>query len=234
MTNFDAKVKQKLKIICVIGFLNFVILSSSLSLIGKAEPNHDLGFTEGTELIWEVIELDLASFRTIFGFDPNFELGDQIRMVIREIDSTSISWIINVEFWDYKTDWGLSGEFYSIYMNKDPENYDDYLFSLTPVEDYLEQVIDSKTSEYYRTGMSIFKQARSDTGEDYLWEKQFDPRGILTVETYYDDSDQIIIRSEGKFRIIPFGLTFIGFTIMAIIAVIGVSIIKRKLRINFR
>jgi len=66
-----------------------------------------------------------------------------------------------------------------------------------------------------------------------IWEKQFDPRGVLTVETYYDDSDQIIIRSEGKFRIIPFGLSFIGFTIMAIIAIIGVSIIKRKLRINF-
>ncbi len=225
--------KQKFKIICVIGFLNFVILSSSLSLIGKAEPNHEIGFTEGTELIWEVIELDLASFRTIFGFDPNFELGDQIRMVIRQIDVTSISWIINLEFWDYKTDWGLSGEFYSIYMNRYPENYDDYIFSLTPVEDYLEQVIESKTSEYYRTGMSLFKRSRSDTGLDYIWEKLFDPRGILTVETYYDDSDQIIIRSEGKFRIIPFGLTFIGFTIMAIIAIIGVSIIKRKLRINF-
>ena len=225
--------KQKLKIICVIGFLNFVLLSSSLSLIGKAEPNHDLGFTEGTELIWEVIELDLASFRTIFGFDPNFELGDQIRMVIRQIDETTTTWIIYLEFWDYKTDWGLSGEFYSIYMNKNPGDYDDYLFSLTPVEDYLEQVIESKTSEYYRTGMSLFKQSRSDTGVDYLWEKQFDPRGILTVETYYDDSDQIIIRSEGKFRIIPFGLTFMGFTIMAITAIIGVSIIKKKLRINF-
>jgi len=226
-------VKQKLKIICVIGFLNFVILSSSLSLIGKAEPNHDLGFAEGTELIWEVIELDLASFRTIFGFDPNFELGDQIRMVIRQIDVTTISWVINLEFWDYKTDWGLSGEFYSIYMNRYPEHYDDYLFSLTPVENYLEQVIEFKTSEYYRTGMSIFKQSRSDTGMDYTWEKQFDPRGILTVETYYDDSYQIIVRSEGTFRIIPFGTTFIGFTIMAIIAIIGVSIIKRKLRINF-
>ena len=225
--------KQKLKIICVIGFLNFVILSSSLSLIGKAEPNHDLGFAEGTELIWEVIELDLASFRTIFGFDPNFELGDQIRMVIRQIDVTTISWVINLEFWDYKTDWGLSGEFYSIYMNRYPEHYDDYLFSLTPVENYLEQVIEFKTSEYYRTGMSIFKQSRSDTGMDYTWEKQFDPRGILTVETYYDDSYQIIVRSEGTFRIIPFGTTFIGFTIMAIIAIIGVSIIKRKLRINF-
>ena len=225
--------KQKFKIICVIGFLNFVILSSSLSLIGKAETTHDLGFAEGTELIWEVIELDLASFRTIFGFDPNFELGDQIRMMIREISSSSGSWIIRVEFWDYKTDWALSGQTFSMFINKNPESYDDYLFCLTPVEDYLDLVIATKTSEYYRTGMTLFKQSRSDTGVDYLWEKQFDPRGILTVETYYDDSDQIIIRSEGKFRIIPFGLTFIGFTIMAIIAIIGVSIIKRKLRINF-
>ena len=225
------KVNQKLKIICLIGILNIVIFSSSFSSIGKAVPEHDLGFTEGTELIWEIIELDLESFRTIFGFDPNYELGDQIRMIIREIDVSTISWIILVEFWDYKTDWGLSGEMYSIYINRYPENFDDYLFSLTPVEDYLEQVIESLTSEYYRIGLSIFKQGKSDIGIDYVWQKEFDPNGILIEETYYDEFDQIIIRSEGKFRIIPFGMTFIGFTILAIIAIIVVSK-KKNLRIK--
>ncbi|MHA1257622.1 MAG: hypothetical protein ACTSPS_18710 [Promethearchaeota archaeon] len=222
---------QKLKIIFIIGILNIVIFSSSFSLISKAEPEHDIGFTEGTELIWEVTELDLDNFRTIFGFDPNFEIGDQIRMIIREIRPTSATWIIVVEFWDYKTDWGLSGETFSIYLGNYPENYDDYLFSLTPVEDYLDQVIATKTSEYYRTGLSIFKQAKSDTGMDYTWQKEFDPRGVLVEETYYDEDDQIIIRSEGKFRIIPFGITFIGFTIFAIIAII-VVFKKKNLRIK--
>ena len=226
------KGNQKLKIICIVGI--FVIFSSSFSSIGKAEPEpeHDFGVTEGTELIWEIIELDLEGFREMFGFDPNYELGDQIRMIIRQIDASTISWILDIEFWDYKTDWGLSGEMYSIYINRYPDNYDDYLFALTPVEDYLEQVIEHQSSEYYRIGMSIFKQGKSDTGMDYLWEKEFDPRGILIVETYYDEFDQIIIRSEGTFRIIPFGITFIGFTIVAIIAIIGVSIKKKNLRIK--
>ncbi len=222
---------KKLKINWIIGILNIVIFSSSFSLIGKAEPEHEIGFTEGTELIWEVIELDLDSFRTIFGFDPNFELGDQIRMIIREIQSSSSTWIILVEFWDYKTDWGLSGERFNIYIGNYPENYDDYLFSLTPVEDYLEKVRASLTSEYYRTGLSIFKQGKSDNGIDYIWQKEFDPRGILIEETYYDEFDQIIIRSEGKFRIVPFGISFIGFSIVAIIAIIVVSK-KKNLRIK--
>jgi len=226
------KVNQKLKIICIIGILNFVIFSSSFSSIGKAEPDHGIGFTEGTELIWEIIELDLESFREIFGFNPNYELGDQIRMIIRDIGDSSGLWIIDVEFWDYKTDWGLSGDIFSIYIGKYPENYEDYLFSLTPVEDYLEQVIATLSSEYYRTGLSIFKQGKGDTGMDYTWQKEFDPRGILIEETYYDEFDQIIIRSEGKFRIIPFGITFIGFTIVAIISIIVVSIKKKNLRIK--
>ena len=227
------KVNQKLKIICIIGILNFVIFSSSFSSIGKAVQDHEIGFTEGTELIWEVIELDLESFREIFGFNPNYELGDQIRMIIRDISDSTGTWIIEVEFWDYKTDWGLSGDIFSIFIGKYPENYADYLFSLTPVEEYLEHVIETHSSEYYRSGSSLFKQAKNyDTGMDYLWKKEFDPRGILIEETFYDEFDEIIIRSEGKFRIIPFGITFIGFTILAIIATIVVSIKKKNLRIK--
>jgi len=206
------------------------MFSSCFSLIGKASPDHNIGFTEGTELIWEITVLDLESFREIFGFDPNYELGDQIRMIIREITQLTVTWNILVEFWDYKTDWGLSGETIDIYIYNYPESYADYIFCLTPVEDYLEKAVAYLPSEYYRNGLSIFKQGKSDTGMDYLWEKEFDPRGILIVETYYDESDQIIIKSEGKFRIIPFGITFIGFTILAIIAIVFVSIKKKNLR----
>ena len=222
---------QKLKIICIVGILNFVIFSSSFSLISKAEPEHDIGFTEGTELIWEITELNLESYREIVGIDPNYEIGDQTRMIIREITSSSLTWILRIEFWDYKTDWNIAGEESLIYIGKFPEDWDDKIFCLTPVEDYLEQVIVDLTSEYYRSGLSIFKRANDFTGIDYLWEKEFDPRGLLVVETYYDESDDIIIRWEGQFRIVPYGITFIGFAIFAIIAIIGVSIKKKNLRI---
>ena len=224
--------KQKQKIIYSIVLLNFIIFSCFLNFNVKAQedPEHSIGFNEGTELVWEVTQLDLSSFREVFGFDPNFELGDQIRMIIRAITDSARSWIIDVEFWDYKTDWSLSGEVIPIYIGKYPEDYDDYLFCLTPIDDYLEKVIDSLTSEYYRAGYSIFKQERSGTGKDYLWEKEFDTRGILAIETRYDEFDQVIVRLEGTFRIIPFGSYFIGFSIVAIIAIIFISLKKKKIR----
>ena len=224
---------QKLKIICIVGILNFVIFSSGFSLIGKAEPvsEHEIGFNEGTELIWEITELNLESYREIVGIDPNYEIGDQTRMIIREITSASLTWILRIEFWDYKTDWNVAGEESLIYIGKFPEDWDDKIFCLTPVEDYLAQVVTHQTSEYYRLGLSIFKRANDFTGIDYVWEKEFDPRGLLVVETYYDESDDIIIRWEGQFRIVPFGITFIGFAIFAIIAIISVSIKKKNLRI---
>jgi len=211
--------------------LNFIIFSSCLNFNVKAEvAEHSLGFNEGTELVWEVTQLDLSSFREVFGFDPNFELEDQIRMVIREIHDSARSWIIDVEFWDYKTDWGLSGELIPIYIGVYPDDYDDYLFCLTPIDDYLDKVRDNLPSEYYINGYSIFKQARSDTGKEYLWEKEFDTRGILAIETHYDEFDQVIIRMEGTFRIIPFGTSFIGFSIVAVIAIIFISLKKKKIR----
>lgn len=223
--------KQKHKIIYSIVLLNFFIFSYCLNFNVKAQgPEYGLGFNEGTELVWEVTQLDLSSFREVFGFDPNFELEDQIRMVIREITESSRNWIIDVEFWDYKTDWGLSGETSNINIGKSPEDWDDKIFCPTPVEDYLEQVKKTLSSEYYRIGYSIFKQGRSDTGKDYVWEKEFDTRGILAIETHYDEFDQVIVRLEGTFRIIPFGTSFIGFSFVAIIAIIFISLKKKKIR----
>lgn len=223
--------KQKQKIIYSIVLLNFIVFSCCLNFNVKAQtPEHSLGFNPGTELVWEITQLDLSSFREVFGFDPNFELEDQIRMVILDIRETSVSWIIDVDFWDYKTDWSLGGEFRSILIGRYPEDFNDYTFCLTPIDDYLEKVIDHLTSEYYRIGYSLFKQGRSGTGKDYLWEKEFDTRGILAIETRYDESLQVIVKLEGTFRIIPFGTYFIGFSLVAIIAIIFISLKKKKIR----
>ena len=223
--------KQKQKIISSIVLLNFIIFSCCLNFNVKAQdPEHILGFSEGTELVWEVTQLDLSNFRDIFGFEPNFELRDQIRMVVRNIQEATNSWYVNVEFWDYKTDWTLSGELIRLSIGKLPEDYEDSLFCLTPIDDYLDKASESLPSEYYKDGYSIFKQAISDTGKDFKWEKEFDTRGILAVETYYDEFDQVIVRLEGTFRIIPFGTDFIGFSIVAIVAIIFISLKKKKIR----
>ena len=225
--------KNKLKLLCVIGLFYFCIFTSCINLNAKAqEDEYTVGFNEGTELIWEVAELDLMKFKETFGFEPNFAIGDQNRIIIREIGMATGLWRIQIEFWDYKTDWSLSGRTVTLFMGKDPSQYDDYLFSLYPVEQYLDEAISHLPTDYYRLGLSIYKQGKSSTGLDYLWEKEYDSRGILITETVYDEFDQIIIRLEGTFRFIPFGLYFIGFTILAIVAIIGISIRKNKLRIK--
>ena len=225
--------KNKLKLLCVIGLFYFYIFTSCVNLNAKAqEDEYTIGFNEGTELIWEVAELDLMKFKETFGFEPNFAIGDQNRIIIREIGMATGLWRIQIEFWDYKTDWSLSGRTVTLFMGKDPSQYDDYLFSLYPVEQYLDEAISHLPTDYYRLGLSIYKQGKSSTGLDYLWEKEYDSRGILITETVYDEFDQIIIRLEGTFRFIPFGLYFIGFTILAIVAIIGISIRKNKLRIK--
>jgi len=226
-------VRKKLKYFCLIGLFYFCIFSSCFNLNAKAlEDEYTIGFTEGTELIWEVTELNLISFREIFGFDPNFEIGDQNRIIIREIREATLYWIIEIEFWDYKTDWGLSGETLTLNMGKTVEFYSDYLFSLFPVEQYLEAAVAILPSEYYRSGLSLFKQGKSDTGLEYIWEKEYDTRGILLIETFYDEFDQVIVRSEGTFLIIPFGTIYIGFTLLAITAIIIVIMKKKSLRIK--
>jgi len=226
-------VRKKLKIFCLIGLFYFCIFSSCFNINTKAqEEEYSVGFNEGIELIWEVAELDLMSFREIFGFEPNFERGDQNRIIIREINEFSTSWLIKIEFWDYKTDWGLSGKQMDLTMGKTAESYADYLFSLYPVEQYLEEAIAALPSEYYRIGLSIFKQGRSDTGLGYLWKKEYDTRGILLTETFFDEYDQVIVRLEGTFQLIPFGTTFIGFTLVAITAIIIVMMKKKSAKIK--
>lgn len=224
---------KKLKIFCIIGLLYFCIFISCFNVNTKAQNDEfNVGFNEGTELVWEVVELNLMKFKETFGFEPNFEIGDQNRIIIRNIDDSADFWVIEIEFWDYKTDWGLSGRTLPLYMSKDVGQYDDYLFSLHPVEAYLDAVLEELPSEYYRDGLSLFKQGKGTTGLDYTWEKEYDTRGILISEIVYDDFDNIIVRLEGTFRFIPLGLYFIGFATLAIIGTIVVSMRRKRFKIT--
>ena len=224
--------KQKQKIIYSIVLLNFFIFSCCLNFNVKAQDaEHSIGFNAGTELIWEITQLNISSIRDVFDVDPNFELEDQKRMVINNIQETTDTWRIYVAFWDFKTDWSLDGELRTIEIGKYPEDFNDYTFCLTPIGDYLDAVIDNLPSEYSVNGYSLFKQERNiKTGKDYTWEKEFDTRGILAIETYYNEFGQVIVRMEGTFRIIPSGTYFIGFSIVAIMAIIIISLKKKKIR----
>jgi hypothetical protein len=221
---------QKSKKILIFFILGIIILSVSINVKAEdqdQEPNYQVGFDVGTELVWEVTELDSSSFRNIFGFEPNFEKGDQIRIIIRSIDEVTIAWAIKYEFWDYKTDWGIPGEEITLSVFKNPENYNDFLFSLSPVEDYLQAVISFLPSEYTLIGSTIIKRSISDLGKEYRWDKEYDVRGIPVVESCYDEFDQILVKVEGTFRIIPFGLYFIGFMVAGIIGILTL-ILRRK------
>jgi len=225
--------KYKHKIIFIVSFLNILILISIVNVDVKAQEGYNLAVNTNEEFSWEVTELDLYQFETVLGFEPNFALGDRIRLIIRDIEEGSTGWSITVEFWDYKMDWGQSGSIETLPMHKYPLHYRDFIFILTPVDDYLAEVDEHMGPEYSVTANSISKVVRADTGRDYIMEKTYDRRGIPVSEALYEYSTgRMLVCIEGSLSIIPFGFYFIGFIIVALTAVIFITL--RKKRIIFK
>ncbi|MFW9949832.1 MAG: hypothetical protein ACFFKA_06890 [Candidatus Thorarchaeota archaeon] len=221
--------KTSLYSIILLGIIAFSLFSY-VNAQGE-EPLYKVGFDAGTELVWEVTELDAYSFQTIFGFEPNFEIGDQIRIVVKNVREFTATFIIDYEFWDYKTDWGATGEDFSLIMYKNTTTYEDYLYSLTPVDDYLAAVVENLPSEYTALGSTIIKRAISDEGKEYRWDKEYDIRGIPVVETYFDEFNQVLVRVEGTFRI-SFGFYFIGFMVLGMLGVMSLVIVRKRYRVK--
>lgn len=184
------------------------------------------------EFVWEIKELNKDKFEYTFNTEPNFEIGDQVKIVIREVTNIEgIRWSIVVEFWDYGTDWIINGEIQYLSIYRLPQAYDDYLFVPTPVDDYLEIAVDSFSPDYYlKPPLTIGRQARSDLGINYRAEKTFDINGILFSETYFDEGDSVIVKLEGTFFLVPLGFSFIGFMAIAIISIIAIFLKKNKIR----
>ena len=184
------------------------------------------------EFVWEIKELNKDKFEYTFNTEPNFEIGDQVKMVIREVTNIEgIRWSIVVEFWDYGTDWIINGEIQYLSIYRLPQAYDDYLFVPTPVDDYLEIAVDSLSPDYYlEPPLTIGRQARSDLGKNYRVEKTFDINGILFSETYFDEGGSVIVKLEGTFFLVPLGFSFIGFMAIAIISIIAIFLKKNKIR----
>lgn len=225
--------KHKYKKILLLSLLNACILLSVINVSVKAQDEYTLDLNENEEYYWEVKSLDLFKFEQILGFEPNFALGDSVRLVIRDVEQAPTKYDLTVEFWDYKTDWGESGEIQVLVMPRSPTLYDDFIFVFTPVDDYLSEVGESMGPEYSVTSNSITKVTRAETGRDYVIEKTYDRRGVLLTEVFYEyTTGRVIVRLEGSSTSIPSGFYFIGFTIMALTAVIFITM--KKKRLNFK
>lgn len=198
----------------------------------KAQQEYTLNLNENEEFTWKVTSLDVFKFQQILGAEPNIEIGDQIRIIIRNIDSGSTFYDLTVEFWDYKMDWGQSGRIEDLTMSTDPDLYKDYIFCLTPVDTYLSAVETSSSTgpEYTVTSDSISKVIRAETGRDYIREKVYDRRGVPISETWYEyTTGRVIIRVEGSSLSVPFGLFFIGFIIIALMAIVFITLKRNQL-----
>lgn len=184
------------------------------------------------EYVWEVKELNKDKFEYTFNAEPNFDVGDQKKIAIREVtDIEGIRWSIVVAFWDFGTDWTIDGEIQYLSIYQSPSHYDDFLFVPTPVDDYLETAVDISSEYYLVSPSTIGRQARSDTGVNYRVEKSFDINGIITSETYFFDvGDSVIVKMEGTFFIVPLGFSFIGFMGIGIISIIAIFLKKNKIR----
>jgi hypothetical protein len=213
--------------------LNVIMFSSFLNVKAQDEETYEMGFDVGTELIWQITNLDEVNFKIIFGpnIDPNFEVGDQIRIVITQIKEFTATFIISYDFWDYKTDWGLAGQERDFIVYRDPASYNYTTFALTPIDDFLAAAALNLNSEYTVIGNTVIKQAISNQNKAYRIEKEYDLRGVVSVETWYDEFNHIILRSEGTFRI-SFGMYFIGFTIVAMLGLVAILISKKKFTIR--
>jgi len=97
--------------------LNLLLICIFLSVNVNAQE-YTLQLNTNDEFVWEVKELNQDKFEYTFNAEPNFDIGDQIKLVIREVtDIEGIRWSIVVAFWDFGTDWNVDGEiqYLSIY-----------------------------------------------------------------------------------------------------------------------
>ncbi|MHA1671680.1 MAG: hypothetical protein ACTSV5_14070 [Promethearchaeota archaeon] len=213
--------------------LNFLVICIFLNINVKAQ-GFALQIKVNDEFVWEVKELNKDKFEYTFNAEPNFDIGDQKKIAIREItEIEGLRWTVVVAFWDFKTDWVIDGEIEYLSIYKEPLDYNDPLFVPTPVDDYFEIAMETLPSEYYlNSPFTIGRQARSDTGVKYRIEKSFDINGIIISETFFDAKNSVIVKMERSNLLIPLGFSFIGFMTIGIISMIAIFLKKNKIRFS--
>ncbi|MHA1803871.1 MAG: hypothetical protein ACTSU4_04995 [Promethearchaeota archaeon] len=182
----------------------------------QAQATYRVGVNEGDVYIWEVKELRKHEFSKVFGFEPFFSVGDQIRMKIEQIiESTDGGYTIVAEFWDYGTDWNEKGEIKYYSVPSSPSEYEDNLFILTPANKFLEEAMKSLPNSYSLDDTTITKLSVNFTKV-----LEYHSKGILYSETYINDDGIVMVKVEGTFRIVPLGYSYIIFMLLSIVIVI--------------
>jgi hypothetical protein len=201
-----------------------MILSASAN---AASVTYSIGVKANDEFVWEIKDLNLDKFEATFGIEPNFHVGSQVRMVVREVDDLTSKWSIVVEFWDYGSNWLASGSVENLDIPKYPNQYDDFIFIPTPVNNYIEEALTNLSSQYYSISDNMIgKQDVSEIGVDFKVEKTYNINGILIDETYLDQANLVIVKLEATFQIVPFGFSFLAYMSLTVIGLI--IIVKRK------
>lgn len=219
----------------MLALLTLTTLAGLINLsagVRAQQSTYNLAINKNDEYIWKITELNLNKFKYTFGSEPNFKVGDQIRIIIRDItEIEELRWSVTIEFWDYGTDWNKGGSIEVLSIYKSPAHYQDYIFIPVPVEDYLSTAINNLPSEYYVLGATIGKRAKSDLGINYIVEKTFSRKGTILSETYYDENKNVIVKLESTTMFIPLGYSFIGFLIIGVIATTIGILLRSKIKI---
>ncbi len=224
--------KRKNKVILALVFLNVAVFCLCTNEYVKAQT-YSLGVKEDKEYIWEVTYLDSSLFGRILGSEPNYDVGDRIRVIIREIVDVETYWRITIDWWDYQVDWGQKGTFQNIQLFKLAFQYQHCIFLPTPVDDYLEKVEGEFPTDYQVEGFKISQILKSEIDEEYLHERTYNNDGILVTEAIYEYSNtRLIVKVEATFATIPMGIYFIGFILVAVTAIIFITMRNKKYTIK--
>lgn len=183
---------------------------------------------EDDSWVWEVTDLNLANFKNTFGFEPNFEEGDQRKITIRKILETSYGWSLTLEEWYFGASLTRNGTIGYATVYSTPAEYADQIFIPAPAGEYLLEAYETLPSEYIVNGLRVTYRA-----QDYTMIKEYDSNGVLVLESYLDDNGLVCITVEGTFRNIPMGvfepIMFMAFSITGLIFII---IVRKRISIK--
>lgn len=207
--------------LCIISVLPIALAEQ------EEEEKYQVGIRSGQLYTWTVAELDQEKFETIFGYEPAFDKGDQLRIRIVEVTEhpSQEYWEVDIEFWDYKMNWQNDGLNQTKNINKSPEDYNDDLFIPVPSNEFLTELGDTQT-EYEVDGDTVTKEF-----ETYIMIREYNPEGVQLSESYLDEDENIIVKVEGNFRRIPFGNTYLGFLIIGLTSIVFSMIIGKRYKV---
>lgn len=217
---------MKRKELAILFLSSFILISITTIYISVdvSAATYDLDVEEDDSFTWEVTEVNVHYFEKVFGFEPNFEKGDETKRDIERIIDSTDGWKFTVKLWDFKIDKDTNGTIVYDDVPSSPSDYDENIFIPTPVNDFLSEAAEDLSSEYTVQGSRVTKEE-----DDFTMEKEYDQNGVLAVETYTDEDGIVLVKIEGNFRAIPSANVELIVGIMAIsLAALVIVMIKRK------